>query len=356
MVNRLKTRKRVLGSPFAKKALAIGLAAVVGALVVFAGFHAVPSVEAARNGKNTKVRGEPQMTEYVILAVLEGVGEQSLKSGPMPVVSRFVKEGAVTWSATNPTPSLRLPSMASIITGLPVEKHGVEWDRFDFARGYPRPPTLFDYLDLSGGKDSAIFFMDESLSQLAKPAPYTDYQMCGPLKPECSPETIVKYIRDYLRKAASDDTHGHLVEAIPHLLLVHLPEAGRVGQAKGWASKEYRHALKAVDKAVGAVVNTYREMGLLTRTTVIVTALNPPGSLGSGREADMTTQVPWIAWGYGIKPGHKIKQKVSLLDTGATVMRTFGLETYTEWESQPVEEVFTSSRSGRRDDAAKARR
>jgi hypothetical protein len=35
-----------------------------------------------------------------------------------------------------------------------------------------------------------------------------------------------------------------------------------------------------------------------------------------------------------------IHQPVSILDTGATVMRTLGLQTHTEWESRPVEEIF----------------
>ena len=54
--------------------------------------------------------------------------------------------------------------------------------------------------------------------------------------------------------------------------------------------------------------------------------------------------VPWIAWGAGIKAGHAIKQPVSILDTGATVLRTLGLETYTEWESHAVEEIFNAPR------------
>ena len=125
-------------------------------------------------------------TEHVILFVLEGFGQDSLKGGTMPTLSRLIKEGAVTWSATAVKPALRLPTMASLITGMPVEKHGITWNTFEFSRGYPRAPSVFDYLDLSGGRDSAIFLMDESLYQLARPEPYTDYQMCGPLKPECS--------------------------------------------------------------------------------------------------------------------------------------------------------------------------
>jgi hypothetical protein len=50
--------------------------------------------------------------------------------------------------------------------------------------------------------------------------------------------------------------------------------------------------------------------------------------------------VPWIASGVGIKPGYAIHQPISILDTGATVMRTLGLQTHTEWDSHAVEEIF----------------
>src|SRR5690242_12489868 len=155
-------------------------------------------------------------TEHVILFVLEGFSQESLKGGTMPTLSKLIKDGSVTWSATGVKPPLRLPTMASIITGVPVEKHGINWNSFEFSRGYPRAPSVFDYLDLSGGRDSAIFFMDESLYQLARPEPYTDYQMCGPLKPECSPDRIVAYIQQYFKKATSGHGYGHAILSLPH--------------------------------------------------------------------------------------------------------------------------------------------
>jgi len=280
--------------------------------------------------------------EHVILFVLEGVNQSSPKTGPMPVLKRLVKDGSVTWSANAVTPALRLPTMASLLTGVPVQKHGVTWDSFDFARGYPRPPTVFDYLDLSGGKDSAIFFMDESLYQLAKPEPYTDYQICGQLRPECTPQTLVKYIRDYFKKATSGEGYGHAILSLPHFLVVHLPAPARAGQMQGWTSRAYQQALGAVDHAMGAVLDLYKELGLLKRTTVFVTTLSsgPSPSASNGHELP---QVLWAASGAGIKAGHVITQPVSILDTGATILRTLGLETFTEWESRPVEEIFHGS-------------
>ncbi len=283
-------------------------------------------------------------TEHVILFVLEGLGQDSLKGGAMPTLSKLIKEGAVTWSATAVKPALRLPTMASLITGMPVGKHGITWNTFEFSRGYPRAPSLFDYLDLSGGRDSAIFLMDESLYQLARPEPYTDYQMCGPLKPECNSDRIVSYIRQYFKKATSGHGYGHAILSLPHFLVVHLPEAGRVGSSKGWTSKEYRNALRTVDRAMHSVLDIYQEQGLIKRTTLFVTSLSAEGRDANQEQADAAIpMVPWIASGVGIKPGYVIHQPVSILDTGATVMRTLGLQTHTEWESHAVEEIFQAA-------------
>lgn len=288
--------------------------------------------------------------ESVILFVLEGIDQNSLKAGPMPVLNRLTAEGSATWSAQTVSPPLRLPAMASLLTGMPIEKHDITWNDFEFSRGYPRPPTLFDYLDLSGGRDSAIFFMDESLYQLAKPAPYTDYQICGPLKPECSPERLVSYIRQYLRKASSGHGYGHAVLALPHLLVVHLPDAGRAGAFHGWASKDYREALRSVDHALGAVLDLFKERELLARTTVFVTALSGTEAATpvavNGQSTTGSSLIPWIASGAGVKAGHIIRHPVSILDTGATVMRALGLETHTDWDSQAVEEVFRDTGPG----------
>jgi len=280
--------------------------------------------------------------EHVILFVLEGFGQDSLKGGTMPVLSKLVKDGAVTWSATGVTPALRLPTMASLVTGMPVEKHGITWNAFEFSRGYSRSPSLFDYMDLGGGRDSAIFYMDESLYQLARPEPYTDYQLCGALRPECHPDKIVAYIRQYFQKATSGHGYGHAILSLPHLLVVHLPEAGRAGVAHGWNSKEYRQGLQAVDAAVKSVLDIFKEHGLSNRTTVVVTALSAPGTDISGEEPATTATpvVPWIVSGAGIPHGQVIRQPVSIIDTGATVMRLLGLETHTEWESKAVEEIF----------------
>jgi Type I phosphodiesterase / nucleotide pyrophosphatase len=296
------------------------------------------------------------LTEHVILFILEGFSQDSLKSGAMPVLSKLVKEGSVTWSANTVQPALRLPMMASLVTGLPVEKHGITWNSFEFSRGYPRAPSLFDYLDVSGGRDSAVFFMDEALYQLAKPAPYTDYQLCGALRPECGAQKLVAYIQQYFQKAASGHGYGHAVHALPHLLVVHLPEAGRAGAIQGWNSKEYQQALKTVDAAMKSVLDLFKHYNLLDRTAILVTTLSTKGNDAGGEVTQAEAPaVPWIVSGAGIARGQVIRQPVSIIDTGATVMRMLKLETHTEWDSRVIEEIFQADTAARTVPRAKKR-
>lgn len=316
---------------------------LVGLLTVLLenGLH--PSVDAAATlGRETVPAGSP--AEHVVLFVLEGLSQESLKGGTMPNLSKLITEGSVTWSASGVKPALRLPMMASLITGMPVEKHGITWNFFEISRGYPRSPSLFDYLDLSGGRDSAIFYMDESLYQLARPEPYTDYQLCGALRPECGSQKLVAYIQQYLQKATSGHGYGHAILSLPHLLVVHLPEAGRAGVAHGWNSKEYRDALRSVDTAMKSILDLFQTYSLLDRTTIVVTALSGKGT-DAGAESPTTDSpvVPWIVSGVGIKRGQTIRQPVSIIDTGATVMRILGLNTHTEWDSKVVEEIFKTA-------------
>jgi hypothetical protein len=99
-----------------------------------------------------------------------------------------------------------------------------------------------------------------------------------------------------------------------------------------------------VDGAMHSVLDIYQEHGLTKRTTLFVTSLSAEGRDADQEQTDAAVpMVPWIASGVGIKPGHAIHQPVSILDTGATVMRTLGLQTHTEWESHAVEEIFQAA-------------
>ena len=112
--------------------------------------------------------------EHVLLFVLEGVNNDSIEANNLLTLKKLAKEGAAKVNAQSISPPLTVSAMATLLTGLPVKKHRVnqEWERYDFSRSFLRSPTLFDYLDLAGGVDTALFIMDERFYQLS-PVSYT---------------------------------------------------------------------------------------------------------------------------------------------------------------------------------------
>ena len=128
-------------------------------LVGLSGASMQPSPPSVKNGPPSA-----PPTEHVILFVLEGFGQDSLKGGTMPTMSKLIKDGSVTWSATGVKPALRLPTMASIITGVPVEKHGINWNSFEFSRGYPRAPSVFDSPESESAERAPVTAMTLALS------------------------------------------------------------------------------------------------------------------------------------------------------------------------------------------------
>ena len=290
--------------------------------------------------------------EHIILIVLEGIKSSSLQGEATPTLTHLAQDGVVTWSAQSITPPLTVSAMASLLTGLPVNKHRVtaEWETYDFARSFMRSPTVFDYMDLAGGYDTGVFLMDERLYQLVRPEIYVDSQVCGYTKPQCTPETASIYIKDFLKKVTSEKGYGFRLFGVPNLLVVHLPTAAKVGQKFGWDSPKYSAALGSIDTAVNQIIQTYKDLGVLDTTMVIITGLNsgPIDTLaekGKKISAGSTTSeldatIPWIAWGANIKKNHPITQSVSLLDTGATILYALGLHTHTEWDSHVIDDIF----------------
>lgn len=290
--------------------------------------------------------------EHVLLFVLEGVNNDSIEANDLPVLQKLANKGANRIDAQSISPPMAVSAMATLLTGLPVKKHRInhEWEEYDFSRSFLRSPTLFDYLDLAGGVDTALFIMDERFYQLSRPEIYVDMQTCGKAKPKCNPSTVVGHIEDYLNKVTSKGGYGFRLFTVPGLLVAHFPAPMDAALKRGWDSKAYKKALSSVDTAIGGVLELYRAHKVLDKTMVIVTGLSGKGMGKNGKvngSSDAANHkgvsVPWIAWGANVKSGHQIQYPVSIMDTGATVMEALGLETHTEWQSQPIKEIFVAT-------------
>jgi len=268
-----------------------------------------------------------------VIIMVDGLRPDALKQAKLPALESLIKRGSFTMKAQTVTPSLTLPAFTSMLTGLPVEGHGVDWNDYEPQRGYLKAPTIFEIATFNGSKWGAAFIQKEKLLHALKQDRRLALHVCSVNEAGCTARKIaVDVINAY--KTATDSTK-------PSLFLIHFAEADSTGHADGWMSKPYLKAVEDIDRAIGALIKGFKELGLYGRTAFIVSADHGGHGTTHGTTMPEDMTIPWIAAGPGIKTGHEIKQPVSLMDIPATVMRAFGIsDYYVEWKSRSVEEMF----------------
>jgi len=275
----------------------------------------------------------PSYADNVVIIMVDGLRPDALKQAKAPAMEGLIKRGSFTMKAQTVTPSLTLPAFTSMLTGLPVEAHGVDWNDYEPQRGFLKAPTIFEIATFNGSKWGAAFIQKEKLLHATKQDRRLALHVCSISEQGCTAKKIASdVINSY--KTSTDSTK-------PSLFLIHFAEADIAGHADGWMSKPYLKAVEDIDRAIGTLIKGFKELGLYERTTIIVSADHGGHGTTHGTTAAEDMTIPWIAAGPGIKAGHEIKQPVSLMDMPATVMRAFGIsDYYVEWKSRSVEEMF----------------
>lgn len=275
----------------------------------------------------------PSHADNVVIIIVDGLRPDALKQAKAPALEGLVKRGSFTMKAQTVTPSLTLPAFTSMLTGLPVEAHGVDWNNYEPQRGYLKAPTIFEIATFNGSKWGAAFIQKEKILHALKQDRRLALHVCNVNEPACT-----------AKKIAADAIHAYKTttdSTKPSLFLIHFAEADHAGHADGWMSKPYLKAVEDIDRAIGTLIKGFKELGLYERTTFIVSADHGGHGTTHGTTMPEDMTIPWIAAGPGIKAGHEIKPPVSLMDIPATVMRAFGIsDYYVEWKSRSVEEMF----------------
>lgn len=277
--------------------------------------------------------GTPPYADNVVIIMVGGLRPDALKQAKAPALEGLIKRGSFTMKAQTVNPSLTLPAFTSMLTGLPVEAHGVDWNDYELQRGYLKAPIIFEIASFNGSKWGAAFIQKEKLLHALKQDRRLALHVCSVNEPGCTAKKVAAdVINSY--KTTTDSNK-------PSLFLIHFAEADSAGHADGWMSKPYLKAVEDVDRAIGTIIKGFKELGLYERTAFIVSADHGGHATTHGTTAPEDMTIPWIAAGPGIKASHEIQQPVSLMDTPATVMRAFGIsDYYVEWKSRSVEEIF----------------
>jgi predicted AlkP superfamily pyrophosphatase or phosphodiesterase len=313
-----------------------------------AGVYAVLVLAAAANGCSARyVRSLPptpprtqpaqSVSRNVVVVSIDGLRPDAITTYDAPTLQRLMREGSYTLSASTIQPSKTLPSHTSMLTGQPPERHGVLWNTVATADADSIDlPNIFSVARAQGYSTAAFF----------SKAKFQSLQVEGTLDYSQAPGG---WFGRWSSDRTISDVARYLAGARPNVLFVHLTDPDAAGHRAGWMTADYGRAVVAVDRAVNSLISLADHAYGTGSYSLIVTADHGGHGTNHGGADPRDVNIPWIAWGQGVRQGVLTQSSVRTMDTAATVLWLLAVDEPPDWTGQPVVEAYDSPVVGRDD-------
>lgn len=266
--------------------------------------------------------------QRVVLVVLDGLRPDAIPRFGLTQLSELVQEGAATMFARTVSPSVTACAMASLLTGAAPERHGLRSDRFYLPRSrgplHPLPQTLAAH-----GYPTSAFLA-------AMPALFTGVAQRIAARLGVSQAHFAGRHCDEILNAAA----GTLCAQRRGLVVLHFPDADRVGHDSGWMSAPYATAARRMDDAVAELC---RRLDLTDPSTLLIAVADHGGG---GAVVDhhnsphpLDTTIPLILAGGAVRRS-ELAAGASLLDVPATICWALGVPRPESFAGRPLAEAF----------------
>jgi len=279
-------------------------------------------------------------TEHVFIISFDGGNPTIMQKAGMPNFQKLVAEGAHTFVANTIVPSKTLPSHTSMLTGVDIAKHGVDWNVLMPLKGPVKVPTIFELAKAANPAVSTALFCGKiKFRHLWKPGTLNVLDCDGVYDDTPVPATEEAKLVPALKVA--ERVVPYILEKKPALCFIHLPDGDTIGHRIGWGSIEQLQAFRDCDTALGKVLEAIEKAGLKDSSTLILTADHGGTEKNHFWPIPDDINIPWVVWGKGVKKGHAIEKKtIMTYDTAATALWLLDVPIPAEFDGEVVEEAF----------------
>jgi hypothetical protein len=259
---------------------------------------------------------------HVIIVSEDGLRPDALTSVPAPVHEAIMKTGAYSMKARTIRHASTLPSHAAMLSGFDVKEHGLFWNSWKPERGWIHVPTVFDAAEKGGGS-SAAFVGKKKLAHIAHPGAVDMFSRPG-----------------YFCKKVVEPAAQYFVEKKPTIEFIHFSDPDDLGHAVGWMSNPQLEAVRHADRCLGTLVEAVKAAGMADETLFILSADHGGHGRNHSGKIEEDRLIPWIAFGPGVKRGHRITTPISTVDTAATALWVLGYPSPPGLQGKPVLDAF----------------
>jgi len=259
---------------------------------------------------------------HVVIISEDGLRPDALMNVLPPVHAELMKRASYSLTAQTIRRASTLPSHAAMLSGFDIKQHGLYWNSWKPERGYIRVPTIFDAAEKNGGT-AAAFVGKQKLEHIAHPGSVDHFSRPG-----------------YFCKKVVDEAARYFVSEKPAIEFIHFSDPDDLGHSDGWMSNPQLESVRSTDKCLATLLTAVSAAGLDRETLFIISADH--GGHGHNHDGKIPEDrlIPWIAWGPGIRAGHRIESEISTVDTAATALWVLGYPAPPGMIGKPVREAF----------------
>jgi arylsulfatase A-like enzyme len=252
---------------------------------------------------------------YVLIVSIDGCRPDVMLLADTPTIRSLMKRGSYTMWARTTDVAVTIPSHVSMMTGVPPEVHGINFNSDPPDNAQIAVPTLFD-LAKAKGLSTAMASGKRKFTLFLKSGHVDESWVTN--DPVCRNAPVAEQAERLVAKFR------------PRLLYVHLPESDTAGHGKGWGTADQVAALEAADRAIKRVLDAYDREGLTDQLFVIVSADHGGTARSHGKDDPRSRYIPWILAGPGVRAGYDLTRlgkdyEVATYDTFATACHLLGL-------------------------------
>ena len=271
----------------------------------------------------------PSLARHVIIISEDGLRPDALLQANGTTHGRVMQEGAYSLQAMTIRHASTLPSHAAMLSGFDEPAHKLSWNSWRPERGYIQVPTIFDAA-MRAGDGAAAFVGKQKLAHIAHPGSVDVFSRPG-----------------YLCHKVVEEAARYFVENRPEIEFVHFSDPDEKGHLEGWMSQPQIEAIRETDRCLSTLLDAVHGADLEGDTLFILSADHGGHGLNHTGRIKEDRLIPWIAWGVGVRRGHRIETAINTVDTAATALWALGYPAPADIEGRPVREAF-------RDDAIPA--
>jgi predicted AlkP superfamily pyrophosphatase or phosphodiesterase len=279
-----------------------------------------PTATGTSTSQATLTATSTPLARRVLILSIDGLRPDAIPLAPMPTLMKLLESSAYSLTAQSIRLSATLPAHASMLTGMCLNKHGVDWNDYLPENEFAIGTDLFD-LAHAAGLQTAMFVGKEKLRQITQPTSTDVFQFINDRDLIVTENLIQNFPADF------------------RLLFIHFATTDDMGHVYGWLSGEQLSVIFRADQAIEKILAELDARGIRDETLIIITADHGghDDSHTSGYPEDRT--IPWIANGAGIQP-KQLTSKINTVDTAATAAYALNLPIPGEWDGVPVYEAF----------------